>query len=150
MIHVVLVEPRIPQNVGNIARLCAAMNSPLHLVEPLGFFLNDKRMKRAGLDYWPHVKLHTYDSFPTLLERNPGGRFFYLTTRGQKSYTSASFLSGDFIVFGDETSGLSASIIDNSKDMCFKIPMDGPVRCLNLSTSVAIVLSEALRQVTQL
>ncbi len=145
--HIVLYHPEIPGNTGNIARLCAATNTVLHLIRPLGFSLSDRYLKRAGLDYWPHVMLNTYDSLAELYEAYPKGRFFYLSTKAAKPYTKVSYREDDFLVFGPETSGLPADIISSNKRHAITIPMDGPVRSLNLSTSAGIVLYEALRQV---
>jgi tRNA (cytidine/uridine-2'-O-)-methyltransferase len=145
--HIVLYHPEIPGNTGNIARLCAATNTVLHLIRPLGFSLSDRYLKRAGLDYWPHVMLNTHDSLAELYEAYPKGRFFYLSTKAAKPYTKVSYREDDFLVFGPETSGLPADIISSNKRHAITIPMDGPVRSLNLSTSAGIVLYEALRQV---
>ncbi|SES99665.1 tRNA (uridine(34)/cytosine(34)/5-carboxymethylaminomethyluridine(34)-2'-O)-methyltransferase TrmL [Anaerobranca gottschalkii] len=145
--HVVLVEPEIPQNTGNIARTCAATNTPLHLVEPLGFSLDDKYLKRAGLDYWDHVQIHRYKSLDHFFEVNKGGRFFYLTTKGKIGYHEVKFEKNDFLLFGKETKGLPEDLIYSNYDHAITIPMaPGKVRSLNLSNSVALVLYEALRQ----
>lgn len=145
--NIVLVEPEIPPNTGNIARLCAATGTVLHLVEPLGFSIDDRQLKRAGLDYWPSVTLKVWPSLEQLLAANPGGRFFYLTTKATRSYLAADFRGGDFIVFGKETKGLPPEIITANQDTAITIPMPAnTVRSLNLSTSAGIVLYEALRQ----
>ena len=145
--NIVLVEPEIPPNTGNIARLCAATGSRLHLVGRLGFSTDDRYLKRAGLDYWEHVDLTYWDSLEELQARFPEGRYFYLTTKASRSYLQAAFRSGDFIVFGKETKGLPEELIAANPDTAITIPMPaGAVRSLNLSTSAGIVLYEALRQ----
>lgn len=144
--HIVLVEPEIPQNTGNIARTCAATGAILHLVKPLGFSLEDRYLKRAGLDYWDRVRLHTHDSFEDLAASFRGGRFFCATTKADRSYTDFSFRDGDFLVFGKETAGLPAHLLERYRDTCMRIPMLPENRSLNLSNAVAIVLYEALRQ----
>ena len=149
--NIVLVEPEIPPNTGNIARLCAATGSVLHLIEPLGFSLDDRYLKRAGLDYWEHVNLKLWPSLESLWQSFPTGRFFYLTTKARQSYLAADFRPGDFIVFGKETKGLSNELLANYPESSITIPMPaGAVRSLNLSTSVGIVLYEALRQTSQI
>jgi tRNA (cytidine/uridine-2'-O-)-methyltransferase len=145
--NVVLYQPEIPANTGNIARLCAATDTVLHLVRPLGFSLDDRYLRRAGLDYWPLVKLVTYDSVHELYEKYPKARFFYLSTKADKFYTRVRYREGDFLVFGPETRGLPEDILKANSRRAITIPMDGPVRSLNLSTSVGVVLYEALRQV---
>ena len=144
--HIVLVEPEIPANTGNIARTCAATGAHLHLVRPLGFSTDDRQLKRAGLDYWHAVKVHYHDSFREVREQFPHSRFFYATTKAGKLYSDFRFADGDFLVFGKETKGLPDELIEANRDMCMRIPMSGAVRSLNLSNSVAIVLYEALRQ----
>ena len=146
--NIVLVEPEIPPNTGNIARLCAATGTILHLVEPLGFSLDDRYLKRAGLDYWEHVQLRTWPSLAALQSAVPEGRFFYLSTKAERSYLSASYRPGDYLVFGRETKGLPEELIRANPETAVTIPMPGPeaVRSLNLSTSAGIVLYEALRQ----
>lgn len=146
--NIVLVEPEIPPNTGNIARLCAATGSILHLVEPLGFSLDDRYLKRAGLDYWKHVQLKTWPDLASLAASTPEARFFYLSTRARKSYLEAVYRPGDFLVFGKETKGLPEELIRANPDTAVTIPMPGAqeVRSLNLSTSAGIVLYEALRQ----
>ena len=146
MFHIVLVEPQIPPNTGNIARLTAAMECTLHLVKPMGFVLEDRYLKRAGLDYWPHVKLNVHESLQDLWNLFPQNRFFYFTTKSQKAYTHQQYNPGDFLVFGSETRGLSPDILEQNKEYALTIPMTGKVRSLNLSTAVAMVLGEALRQ----
>ena len=146
MFNVVLVEPEIPPNTGNIGRLCLATRSTLHLVKPLGFSLDDKRLRRAGLDYWDEVKLQLWDSFEALQQaQSAGTRYFFLTSKAQRPYYSVNFRSGDFLVFGRETKGLPHKLLAANKGSCITIPMHG-TRSLNLATAVAIVLFEAVRQ----
>ncbi len=149
MLHVVLVEPEIPPNTGNIGRLCLAVGAHLHLVKPLGFSIDDKALKRAGLDYWAEVQVTLWDSFSALRAAQPTeARFFFLTTRAQKIYWDAEFRDGDFLVFGRETRGLPDSLIAANEAQCLTIPMEpGSTRSLNLATSVGIVLYEAVRQI---
>lgn len=147
MLNIVLVNPQIPPNTGNIARLCAAMRLKLHLVHPLGFSLEDRYLKRAGLDYWPHVDLENHDSLDALWKKYKEGRFYYLTTKAVESYTSAGFEKGDFLVFGAETTGLSKEILEPNWKQALTIVMTGDVRSLNLSSAVAMVTGEALRQI---
>lgn len=144
--HIVLVEPEIPANTGNIARTCAATGTHLHLVKPLGFQTDDKTLKRAGLDYWHAVTVHYHDSFREVKELYPEGRFFCATTKASRRYSDAAYQDGDFLVFGKETKGLPAEILDEHHDTCIRMPMTDAVRSLNLSNSAAIVLYEALRQ----
>ena len=145
--NIVLVEPEIPPNTGNIARLCAATGSTLHLVGRLGFVIDDKHLKRAGLDYWEHVSVHLWDTLEELQSSASRGRFYYLSTKVARSYLAASFQPGDFLVFGRETKGLPEALLNSNPDTCITIPMPaGVVRSLNLSTSAGIVLYEALRQ----
>ncbi len=148
MLHIVLVEPQIPPNTGNIARLCAALDITLHLVHPLGFSTDDRYLKRAGLDYWPHVTLEHHESFETFLKSHPQGRFFFFTTKSSQSYLTASFKDGDFLIFGSETKGLGPKILEAYPAQAYTIPMNGKVRSLNLSSSVALVAGEALRQIS--
>lgn len=147
MIHVALVEPEIPPNTGNIARLCAATRVPLHIVGVAGFRLDDRAVKRAGLDYWPEVELHRHRDLPALAAALPQARFLYLTTKAERSYTDWQFEREDCLVFGRETRGLPEELLHANWERCLTIPMLNPkVRSLNLATSVAIVLYEALRQ----
>jgi tRNA (cytidine/uridine-2'-O-)-methyltransferase len=147
MIRVALVEPEIPPNTGNIARLCAATRSPLHIVGMTGFRMDDRAVKRAGLDYWPEVELHRHRDLDALYHSMPEARFLYLTTKSEKSYTDWQFLPGDCLVFGRETRGLPDEVLRSNWERCLTIPMPNPnIRSLNLATSVAIVLYEALRQ----
>jgi len=144
--HIVLVEPEIPANTGNISRTCAATGAHLHLVRPLGFDTDDRTLKRAGLDYWHSVHIEYHDSFEEVLAQFPNSRFFYASTKGNKLYSDFNYEDGDIFVFGKETKGLPQTLIDANIDTCIKLPMTDKVRSLNLSNSVAIVLYEALRQ----
>lgn len=146
MFHIVLVEPEIPQNTGNISRTCAITGTALHLVRPLGFSLDDKYLKRAGLDYWKDLDLHLYDSFAEVQAAHPAARFFYLSTHAKQRYTDAAFRDGDFLVFGRETAGLPKALLAANDNTALRIPMGSGQRSLNLSNSAAIVLYEALRQ----
>lgn len=147
-IHVVLVEHEIPPNTGNIARSCAATGAVLHLVKPLGFSIDDKSLKRAGLDYWPFVKLEVHDSLDEFMRKYGNKRLFLATTKGKHKYTDISFKDGDMILFGRETRGLPKNFIAEHEDKSLRIPMsaDTRLRSLNLANSVNIVLFEALRQ----
>ncbi|EKD42818.1 MAG: hypothetical protein ACD_73C00006G0002 [uncultured bacterium] len=147
MLNIVLVNPQIPPNTGNIARLCAAMRLKLHLIHPLGFSVEDRYLKRAGLDYWPHVDLEHHNSVDDLWEKNKEGRFYYLTTKATQPYTSVKFQKGDFLVFGAETTGLNKDILEPNWDRALTIVMPGQVRSLNLSSAVAMVAGEAMRQI---
>ena len=145
-LNIVLVNPEIPQNTGNIARTCAATGAVLHLIEPLGFQLSDKYLKRAGLDYW---KLMTYRVWPDMeafLTAHPGARMHFASTKAPRGYHEATYADGDFLVFGCETRGLPETLLERVYDRCVRIPMRAEARSLNLSNSVAIVLYEALRQ----
>jgi tRNA (cytidine/uridine-2'-O-)-methyltransferase len=143
--NVVLVEPEIPPNTGNVGRLCLATRSTLHLVGPLGFSLDDKQLKRAGLDYWDEVEVREWSSLDELCLANSSARFFYLTTKAKQPYFQVKFRPKDFLVFGRETKGLSERVLEENRDSCITIPMHG-TRSLNLATAVAIVLFEAMRQ----
>jgi len=144
--HIVLVEPEIPQNTGNIARTCAATGVSLHLVKPLGFSLDEKHVKRAGLDYWEMLDLHIYENFAELQEKYPQGKFFYATTKAKKTYCQMKYCSDSFFVFGKETKGLPEELLMENPETCIRIPMKETIRSLNLSNSAAIVVYEALRQ----
>lgn len=147
MINVALVEPEIPPNTGNIARLCAATRTPLHIVGVAGFRLDERAVRRAGLDYWPEVSLQRHRDLASLGAALPDARFVYLSTKAEKSYTDWQFGTDDCLVFGRETRGLPEDLLRANWDRCVRIPMPNPnVRSLNLATSVAIVLYEALRQ----
>jgi tRNA (cytidine/uridine-2'-O-)-methyltransferase len=146
MFNVVLVRPEIPPNTGNIGRLCVATQSTLHLVRPLGFSLEHRQLRRAGLDYWSDVNVKLWDCFDTLQRsQSPGTNYFFLTTKSNRPYYEAGFQPGDFLVFGAETKGLPENLLTLNEDRCFTIPMHG-TRSLNLATAVAIVLFEAMRQ----
>lgn len=146
MFNVVLVEPEIPPNTGNIGRLCLATRSTLHLVKPLGFSLDDRRLKRAGLDYWNEVDVRVWNSFADLHSAKPTDtRFFFLTTKSQHAYYDVEFRKGDFLIFGRETKGLPENLLAQNLENCLTIPIHG-TRSLNLATAVAIVLFEAVRQ----
>jgi tRNA (cytidine/uridine-2'-O-)-methyltransferase len=146
MFNVVLVEPEIPPNTGNIGRLCLATGSTLHLVKPLGFAIDDRTLKRAGLDYWKEVKVRLWDSLEELLKaREQKERLFFLTTKSERAYYDVRFRPGDFLVFGRETKGLPDALLVANREDLLTIPMQG-TRSLNLATAVAIVLFEAVRQ----
>jgi tRNA (cytidine/uridine-2'-O-)-methyltransferase len=144
--NVVLIEPEIPPNTGNIGRLCLATRSTLHLVRPLGFSTDDRELKRAGLDYWKEVDVRTWDSFAELQRRQgASARYFFLTTKSGRAYYDVKFHEGDFLIFGRETKGLPEKLLEQNLESCLTIPMHG-TRSLNLATAVAIVLFEAVRQ----
>lgn len=145
-VHIVLVEPEIPANTGNISRTCAATGCVLHLVRPLGFSTDDKQLKRAGLDYWHLLDIRYHDSIQELWEKHPEGRFFYASTKGGQYYTDVSFHSDDFLVFGKETKGLPNWVLEANRDSVVRIPIRADARSLNLSNAVAIIAFEALRQ----
>lgn len=145
-LHVVLVEPEIPGNTGNIARLCAATGCRLHLVRPLGFSTDDKHLKRAGLDYWHLLDISYHDSFEELQTLYPNGRFFCHTTKATRFHSDVQFNGGDFLVFGKETAGLPPKILTQYPEYCIRLPMIEGARSLNLSNSVAVSVYEALRQ----
>lgn len=144
--NIVLVEPEIPQNTGNIVRTCAATGARLHIVKPMGFEIDDKKLKRAGLDYWHFLNIQYYENLDDFFEKNKNGRFFYLSSKGTASYTDVSFRDGDFLLFGKETKGLPEKLLIDHPERSIRIPMISDARCLNLSNSVAIVVYEALRQ----
>ena len=146
MMHIVLVNPEIPQNTGNIARTCAATGAKLHLIEPLGFELSDKYLKRAGLDYWHMMTMEMHPSWAAFIEKYPNARLHLATTKAPRDYCQVQYQDGDFLVFGRETKGLDEELLANSYEKCVRIPMRPDARSLNLSNSVAIVLYEALRQ----
>ncbi|HHY90250.1 MAG TPA: tRNA (uridine(34)/cytosine(34)/5-carboxymethylaminomethyluridine(34)-2'-O)-methyltransferase TrmL [Clostridiales bacterium] len=147
-INIVLFEPEIPPNTGNIARTCAVTGSRLHLIEPLGFSIDDKHLKRAGLDYWDLLDLHIYKNMDEFFEKNKGSKFFFVTTKGKKWYTDVCYEDDCFLVFGKETGGLPEEILRQNEESCIRIPMleNQKARSLNLANSVSIVLYEALRQ----
>lgn len=144
--HIVLVEPEIPANTGNIARTCALTGTELHLIRPLGFSIDDRHLKRAGLDYWHLVKIRVYDCLENLHMEFPKGRFYYFSTRGKKIYSETKYCEDDFLVFGKETAGLPESLLKSNWEVTLRIPMLPGTRSANLSNSVAVVLFEALRQ----
>lgn len=144
--HVVLHEPEIPQNTGNIARTCAVTGTTLHLVKPLGFSTEDRYLKRAGLDYWHLVQIYYWDNFELLRAAYPQGRFYFYSTKGKRWYDSVSYGFEDFLVFGSETRGLPPGLLAANENFCLRIPMRAGTRSLNLSNAVALVLYEALRQ----
>ena len=146
LINLVLVEPEIPQNTGNIARTCAATGCKLHIVKPMGFAIDDKKLKRAGLDYWHLLGIQYYENLDDFFEKNKGGRFFYSTTKGINTYSEVSYKDDDYILFGKETKGLPEELLVQNKENCIRIPMIDEARSLNLSNAVAIVAYEALRQ----
>lgn len=146
-LNIVLVEPEIPHNTGSIARTCALTGVKLHLVRPLGFSVTDKYLKRAGLDYWNLVDINYYDNFNEVLEKFPKGSFYYASTKAKNTYTEKTYKDNSFFVFGKETKGLPAYIIEKNLDNCIKIPMKkNSGRSLNLSNSASIIIYEALRQ----
>ena len=145
--NIVLIEPEIPPNTGNVGRLCLATGAHLHLVKPLGFSIGDRELKRAGLDYWKDVRVTVWESFPALQAAQPAdARYFFLTTKTERAYWDARFLDGDFLVFGRETKGLPEALLERNTGRCLTIPMSGGTRSLNLATAVGIVLYEAVRQ----
>lgn len=144
--NIVLHEPEIPQNAGNIARTCAVTKSSLHLIKPLGFSVEDKYLKRAGLDYWDLLDIHYYENFEDFKNKNPKAKIFMATTKSKQVYTDVSFSKDDYIMFGKESAGIPEEILLNYKETAVRIPMYGDTRSLNLANSVAIMLYEALRQ----
>ena len=143
--NIVMVEPEIPQNTGNVARTCAVTGARLHLVKPMGFEIDDKKLKRAGLDYWHQLDITIYENLDEFFAKNKGN-FYYATTKGINKYTDVKFKDGDYILFGKETKGLDEELLKKNKESCIRIPMKKTLRSLNLSNSVAIVIYEALRQ----
>ncbi|MBQ7060921.1 MAG: tRNA (cytidine(34)-2'-O)-methyltransferase [Clostridia bacterium] len=146
MFNIVLVEPEIPQNTGNISRTCAVTGCMLHLVRPLGFSVDDRYLKRAGLDYWDELSIRYYDSFEELENAYPDARFFLFSTHASRLFSDAEFRPGDFLVFGKETAGLGPELLSRRSDDAVRIPMRHDLRSLNLSNSVAIAVYEAFRQ----
>lgn len=145
--HIVLIEPEIPQNTGNISRTCVMTGSTLHLVGKLGFSIEDRYLRRAGLDYWPYLTYYHYPDFESLYKKYRKRRFYFFTTKAKRAYTEVPYLSGDFLVFGKETAGLPSEILEYWKENCLRIPMvENIPRSLNLSNAVAVVVYEALRQ----
>ncbi len=145
-LNIVLVEPEIPQNTGNIVRTCAATGARLHIVKPMGFTIDDKKLKRAGLDYWHFLNIQYYENLDDFFEKNEGGRFFYLSSKAPTSYTDVNYEENDFLLFGKETKGLPEKLLIDHPERCVRIPMISDARCINLSNAVAVVTFEALRQ----
>ena len=145
-LNIVLVEPQIPQNTGNIARTCAATGARLHLVKPIGFEIDDKKLKRAGLDYWYLLDITYYDSLADFFSKNEGGEFFYFTTKGKNIYSDVKYPDNSYIVFGREDAGLDEALLHDNPDRCVRLPMIPEARSLNLSNTVAIGTYEVLRQ----
>lgn len=146
MINIVLYEPEMPANTGNIGRTCVATDTRLHLIEPLGFKLNEKQLKRAGLDYWDKLDVTVYSDFKDFLEKNPGAKLYMATTKAPNVYTDVKYEPDCYIMFGPESRGIPEEILVDHQENCVRIPMWGDIRSLNLSNSVAIILYEALRQ----
>ena len=144
--NIVLLEPEMPANTGNIGRTCVATNSRLHLIEPLGFKLNEKILKRAGLDYWDKLDVTVYSDYQDFLDKNPGAKIYMATTKAHKVYTEPEYEPDCYIMFGKESAGIPEEILLDNQENCVRIPMWGDIRSLNLSNSVSIVLYEALRQ----
>ncbi len=144
--NIVLLEPEMPANTGNIGRTCVATETKLHLIEPLGFKLNDKLIKRAGLDYWDKLDVTVYSDYQAFLNRNPGAKIYMATTKGLHVYSDVKYEPDCFLMFGKESAGIPEEILLENQDRCIRIPMWGDIRSLNLSNSVSIVLYEALRQ----
>ena len=146
MLNIVLLEPEIPANTGNIGRTCVAAGARLHLIEPLGFSLSEKALKRAGMDYWKSLDVTTYVDYQDFLDRNPGAKIYMATTKARKVYTEAAYEPDFYIMFGKESAGIPEEILVENKENCVRIPMIGDIRSLNLGNSAAIILYEALRQ----
>lgn len=146
MLNIVLHEPEIPANTGNIGRTCVAADVRLHLIEPLGFRLNEKNLKRAGMDYWDNLDVTTYINYEDFQKKNPGAKIYMATTKARKIYTEVSYEPDCYIMFGKESAGIPEEILTDHEDECIRIPMAGEIRSLNLGNSAAIVLYEALRQ----
>ena len=144
-INIVLHEPEIPQNTGNIARTCAATGAALHIIKPMGFEIDDRKLKRAGLDYWHYLDITYYDGLEDFFSKNDGA-FFYFTTKGRKTHSDVSYPDNCYLLFGKETKGLPEKLLIKNPERCVRIPMQGEIRSLNLSNSVAIAVYEALRQ----
>lgn len=145
-LNIVLVEPQIPQNTGNISRTCAVTGAALHLIKPYGFEITDRQLKRAGLDYWDKLEVYEYENLDEFYERNSGGSFYYFTTKGKNLYSDISYPDNSFILFGREDKGLDETLLYGNKESCVRIPMRPELRSLNLSNSVAIAVYEILRQ----
>lgn len=145
-LNIVLIEPEIPQNTGNIARSCAATGARLHLVGPMGFHITDKQVKRAGLDYWDKLDITFYDSTDEFFQKNQGGSFFYFTTKAEQTHSDVTYPNNCYLVFGKETKGLPETLLKANREHCVRLPMRGIIRSLNLSNAVAVGLYEVLRQ----
>lgn len=145
-LNVVLLEPEIPQNTGNISRTCAATGISLHMIEPFGFEITDAKLKRAGLDYWKYLDVHYYANIDEFYKKNEGGNFFYFSTKAPKCYTDITYPENSYLIFGKESAGIPEEILRSNLDKCVRIPMLEHIRSLNLSNSVAIAVYEALRQ----
>lgn len=145
-INIVLAEPQIPQNTGNISRTCAVSGARLHLIKPLGFEVTDRYLKRAGLDYWDKLDISYYENFADFFEKNPDGKFFYFTTKGRKTYSEVKYPDNSYLVFGREDRGLPEELLYRNPESCVRIPMRNDLRSLNLSNSAAIAVYEVLRQ----
>ncbi|MCI5953772.1 MAG: tRNA (cytidine(34)-2'-O)-methyltransferase [Lachnospiraceae bacterium] len=144
--HIILHQPEIPGNTGNIGRTCVATGTPLHLIEPLGFRLDEKAIKRAGMDYWQHLDVHRYMNFEEFREKNPDAKIWMATTKAKRTYTEVEYGPDDYIMFGKESAGIPEEILVENEEHCIRIPMLPTIRSLNLSNSVSIILYEALRQ----
>ncbi len=144
--NIILHQPEIPANTGNIGRTCVATGTKLHLIEPLGFRIDEKQIKRAGMDYWEKLDYTRYINYEDFLIKNPGAKIWYATTKAEKTYTDVSYSENDFIMFGKESAGIPEEILVENRESCIRIPMLPDIRSLNLSNSAAIVLYEALRQ----
>lgn len=145
-LNIVLLEPEIPQNTGNISRTCAATGATLHMIEPFGFTITDAKLKRAGLDYWKYLDVRYYTDIEDFYAKNPGGPYFYFSTKAPRAYSDAFYPNGSYLIFGKESAGIPESILEKNLDKCVRIPMLENLRSLNLSNSVAIAVYEALRQ----
>ena len=146
MLNIVLHEPEMPANTGNIGRSCVATNTRLHLIEPLGFQINDKMLKRAGLDYWDKLDVRVYSNFQDFLDKNPGAKIYMATTKAARTHTDVEYEDDCYIMFGKESAGIPEEILKDYPETCVRIPMWGEIRSLNLSNAVAVILYEALRQ----
>ncbi len=146
MLNIVLLEPEMPANTGNIGRTCVATGARLHLIEPLGFQINDKMLKRAGLDYWPKLDVTVYEDYEDFLKKNPDAKIYMATTKSKQKYTDVTYEENAYIMFGPESRGIPEEILLDNKETCVRIPMMPNERSLNLSNSVAIIIYEALRQ----
>lgn len=146
MFNIILHEPEIPENTGNIGRTCCASGTSLHLIEPLGFHLTEKNLKRSGMDYWEKLDVHRYCDYEEFMEMHPDANIYFATTKAERAYTEVEFKDGDYIMFGKESAGIPEEILVENRAHCIRIPMGHDIRSLNLANSVAIVLYEALRQ----